>query len=113
MSYTLITFIGTVMTKVAVGIVGYTLLLAAVYVVLAFLLLVAPMVGNFLSYGFDNAELRRSQQLYYAAAPTRSIWQADAGCAVLDEATGYTAKHGVCEFRNHEFDTELHYTTKN
>jgi len=100
------------MTKVAVSVVGYTLLLAAVYVVLAFLLLVAPIVGNFLSYGFDNAELRRSQQLYYAAAPTRSIWQADAGCAVLDEAVGYTAKHGVCEFRNHEFDTELHYTAE-
>lgn len=98
------------MTKTAVSIVGYFLLLAAGYMSLAFLLLLAPIVGNFLSHGFDNSELRRSQQMYYAAAPTRSIWQADAGCAVVDEVVGYTAKLGVCKFRNHEFDTELHYT---
>jgi hypothetical protein len=98
------------MTKTAVSIVGYLLLLAAGYMLLAFLLLLAPIVGNFLSHGFDNSELRRSQQMYYAAAPTRSIWQADAGCAVVDEVVGYTAKLGVCKFRNHEFDTELHYT---
>lgn len=98
------------MTRTAAAIVGYVALLAAGYMLLAISLLLAPILGNFFAYGFNNPELRRSQQIYYAAAPTRSIWQADAGCAVVDEAVGYNAKPGVCKFSNHEFDTELHYT---
>ncbi|MDB2689395.1 hypothetical protein N9Z25_08190 [Luminiphilus sp.] len=93
-----------------VRVLGSLILGGCFYVFLGVSLLVAPICANLVGYGFSNPYLRQEQQAYYVKGPMRSIWQADAGCAVSHEDLGYTARLGECKFKNAEFDTKLRYT---